>query len=114
MKTVTIDVASIEETKRRMKAAFRGEKQDARISFVSFELLHKLLTPTRWRLLEAMTGAGEIGVRELARRVDRDVRAVHADLQALATSGVIERAEGGKYLFPFDAVKVAFELRAVA
>ncbi|MFT3791279.1 MAG: hypothetical protein QM741_09390 [Rudaea sp.] len=33
---------------------------------------------------------------------------------ALASNGVIERVQGGKYRFPYDAVKVAFELRAAA
>lgn len=112
MKTVTIGVSSIEGTKRRMKAAFRGKPQGTRISFVSINLLWKVLTPNRWGLIEALTGAGELGVRELARRVGRDVRAVHADAQALAKAGVIDKTAEGKLSFPYDAVHVDFMLKA--
>jgi len=30
------------------------------------------LNPNRWAILKALTGAGPLGVRELARRVGRD------------------------------------------
>ena len=114
MKTVTIEVAGIETTKQRMKAAFRGEPQGYFISFPSHEDLWATLTPNRWALLKAMTGAGSIGVRELARRVRRDVKGVHTDLQALALCGVIDKTPDGKLLFPYDAVHVDFTFKAAA
>lgn len=111
MNTVTIGVSSVEETKRRMKAAFRGEPQGSRISFVSFELLWKVLAPNRMALVMALTGAGVVSIREAARRVGRDVRAVHADVTLLVGAGVLRRAEGG-IVFPYDAVHVDFMLKA--
>lgn len=69
-------------------------------------------TAKRWELLKALCGAGPISIREAARRVERDVKAVHADVTALLNAGVLDRAEGGGIVFPYDAVKVEFLLEA--
>lgn len=42
------------------------------------------------------------------------MKAVHTDANALVQAGLIERTEDGKYLFPYDRVKVQFELGKVA
>jgi predicted transcriptional regulator len=86
--------------------------KSARISFASPELLWKVLTAKRWELLKALCGAGPISIREAARRVNRDVKAVHSDVTALLSAGVLDRAEGGGIVFPFEAVKVEFLLQA--
>ena len=106
---VTIGVSSLEEARQRLSAAFRGSPQGARISFASFELMWKTLAPKRWELLRAMAGQGPMTIREIARRVGRDVKAVHGDVHALLDAGVLDRAEGG-IVFPFDAVHVDFVL----
>ncbi len=112
MKTVTLSVSSLEDAKRRAAAAFRGEKQSTRISFSSAELLWKVLTAKRWELLRAMAGQGAMTIREAARRVERDVKAVHGDVHALLDAGVLERDSRGRIVFPYDAVHVDFLLRA--
>jgi predicted transcriptional regulator len=61
-----------------------------------------------------MTGQGEMTIREIARRVGRDVKAVHGDVHALMVAGVLERADSGHVLFPYDAVHVDFTLRKAA
>jgi predicted transcriptional regulator len=53
-----------------------------------------------------------VSIREAARRVGRDVKAVHSDVTALLNAGVLNRAEGGGIIFPFEAVKVEFMLQA--
>ncbi len=50
--------------------------------------------------------------REAARRVGRDIKVVHGDVTALLDAGVLERAEGGGIVFPYQAAKVAFLLQA--
>lgn len=50
-------------------------------------------------------------IREIARRVDRDVKAVHGDVQALLLAGVLDRAKSGRVVFPYDAVRVDLTLR---
>lgn len=111
MNTVTIEVADIETTKTRMKAAFRGKTRGSFITFPSHEDLWTTLTANRWAILKALTGAGPLGVRELARRVGRDVKGVHTDAQALAACGVIDKTDEGKLLFPYEAVHVDFMLK---
>jgi predicted transcriptional regulator len=90
----------------------RRPEKSARISFATPELLWKVLTAKRWELLKAMCGAGPMSIREAARRVGRDVKAVHSDITALLNAGVLDRVEDGRIIFPFDAVKVEFHLQA--
>lgn len=113
MTTVTLSVASREDVTRRALAAFGGKEQGAQISFASAELLWRTLTRKRWELLQAMTGQGAMSIREAARRVGRDVKAVHGDVQALINAGVIDRTDGG-VVFPYDAIHVDFMLTKAA
>jgi predicted transcriptional regulator len=71
-----------------------------------------VIAPKRWEILRAMTGAGPVAIREIARRVKRDVKSVHGDVQSLLKAGVINRAAGGRIVFPYDEVHVDFVLRA--
>lgn len=114
MKTVTLDIGGLETGLDAFKNAWRSGKaeSEARISFASPELLWRVLTAKRWELLKAMTGQGPMSFREAARRVGRDVKAVHGDAHALVDAGILRRTETGEIEFPFDAVRVAFLLRA--
>jgi len=87
-------------------------QKSARISFATPELLWQVLTAKRWELLKALCGAGPVSIREAARRVGRDVKAVHGDVTALLNAGVLDRTEEGSIVFPFEAVKVEFLLQA--
>lgn len=112
MKTVTLEVASRADVTRRALEAFRGKKQRARISFTTPELLWKVLTAKRWEVLKAMAGHGPLTIREVARRVERDVKAVHGDVHALMNAGLVNRTSTNRVTFPFDAIHVEFTLRA--
>lgn len=114
MKTVTLEVRDPSESMADFSRAWKSGRVDksARISFASPELLWKVLTAKRWELLKALCGAGPVSIREAARRVNRDVKAVHSDVTALLGAGVLDRAEGGGIVFPFEAVKVEFLLQA--
>jgi predicted transcriptional regulator len=112
MSTVRIGISSLDETKARMLRAFDGEEQGAFISFPTVDLLWKIITPKRWELLRAMTGAGPLAIREIARRVRRDVKSVHGDVQALLKAGVLDHTEDGRILFPYDEIHVDFVLHA--
>jgi predicted transcriptional regulator len=114
MNTVVLEVRSLRETladaARAMKTG-RAERE-ARISFATPELLWEVLTAKRWELLKVLCGAGPVSIRGAARRVGRDVKAVHGDITALLEGGVLTGATDGKIEFPFDAVKVEFLLHA--
>ena len=112
MKTVTLEVVSRRDVTRRALAAFKGRKQSPRISFATPELLWKVLTAKRWELLKAMAGAGELTIREAARLVARDVKAVHGDVHALLDAGLLEMTVSKRVMFPFDAIRVEFTLHA--
>ena len=114
MKTVTLDVRTPSESMAAFAGAWKAGKPEkaARISFATPELLWKVLTAKRLDLLKVLCGAGPVSIREAARRVGRDVKAVHSDVTALLAAGVIDRAEGGGIVFPFEAVKVEFLLQA--
>src|SRR5665811_1649579 len=77
MKTVTLQVATRQDVNRRVLEAFRGKKQGSRMSFATPELLFRLMTAKRWALIRTITGAGPLTIREIARRIHRDVKAVH-------------------------------------
>ncbi len=112
MKTVTLQVANLDQVKRRAQDAFKGKKQGSRISFATPELLFRLLTAKRWELIRALTGAGPLAIREAARRVNRDVKAVHSDVQALLKAGILRKTDDGRVVFPFDAIHVDVTLHA--
>lgn len=114
MKTVTLEIRSPRDAMAGFAYAWNSGRADghARIVFSSPELLWQVLTAKRWDLLKTMCGAGAMSIREVARRLQRDVKAVHSDATALLNAGVLERTDTGHIVFPFDAVHVNFTLRA--
>lgn len=114
MRTVTLDVSSRENTNRRFLRAFDGESQGDIISFETPALLFKILSGKRWEVLNLMTGAGPMTIRELARRLGRDVKAVHGDVHALLNAGILQKTATGQIVFPFDALHVDFMLKEAA
>ena len=114
MKTVILDVKTPADTMADFARAWETGKPEksARISFATPELLWRVLTAKRWELLKTLCGAGPVSIREAARRVGRDVKAVHGDVTALLNAGVLDRTEDGRIIFPFEAVKVEFMLQA--
>lgn len=114
MNTVALEVRSLAQTLSDASHAMRAGRGDreARIAFATPELLWQVLTAKRWELLKAICGAGPMPIREAARRVDRDVKAVHGDVTTLLGAGVLSRTAHGEVEFPFDAVRVEFLLKA--
>lgn len=114
MRTVTLEVRESGDAMAEFVSVWKAGKaqRTARISFATPELLWKVLSAKRWELLKALCGAGPVSVREAARRVGRDVKAVHGDVTALLAAGLLTRLQSKQIEFPFDAVKVEFLLRA--
>ena len=114
MKTVILEVRAPQDAMAGISQAWKTGKAEkaARIGFATPELLWQVLSAKRWELLKVLCGAGPVSIREAARRVGRDVKAVHGDITALLNAGVLDRADGGGIVFPFEAVKVEFLLEA--
>jgi predicted transcriptional regulator len=53
-------------------------------------------------------------VARSSRRVGRDVKAVHGDVQTLLNAGILDRTADGRVVFPYDAVHVDFTLTKAA
>ena len=114
MKTVTLSVRAPADSMADFVQAWKTMKsqKSTRINFATPKLLWQVLTAKRWELLKALCGVGPVSIREAARRVGRDVKAVHGDVTALLHAGILDRTEEGSIVFPFEAVKVAFLLEA--
>ena len=112
MNEVTIGITSPESVSKRFLTAWStGQPQGAFIDFETEEQLWKTMTLKRWQVLKVMTGAGELTIREVARRVGRDVKAVHTDITALILCGLVDKADTGRVLFPYDGIHVDFLLK---
>jgi predicted transcriptional regulator len=112
MNTVTLGLMTRDEADSRFLAAMNGQAQGAFIGFENEDLLWKTLTRKRWQLLRVLTGEGPLTIREVARRIGRDVKAVHGDITALLACGVLEKTDSGQVIFPYDELHVDFKLRA--
>jgi predicted transcriptional regulator len=97
------------------KKAFNANSaQGDRLNFESAAAFFGQLTERRWAMIHALQGAGEVPVRELARRVGRDVKRVHEDASVLVSLGLIERTERGGLLCSYDDIHVDMHLRHAA
>ena len=87
-----------------------GRYQGESLNFDSAAAFFGQLSERRWLMIREMMGAGTIGVRELARRLGRDVKRVHEDAQVLVTLGLLEKDERGALCCPFDDIHVDMHL----
>ena len=113
MNTVILDVQTLADTLSDAATAMETlTPSEPRISFETPELLWSVFTAKRWDIIKALTGAGPVTLREVARRVGRDVKAVHGDVHALLDAGLIDKTADGEVVFPYDAVHVDFMIKA--
>jgi predicted transcriptional regulator len=62
------------------------------------------------RLIEALIGTNSLSVRELSRRLKRDVKAVHTSAQVLVAAGLVSKFSNGNLSFPYGDVVVHFAI----
>lgn len=91
-------------------AGYQGE----RLNFETPGVFFRDLTARRWALVEMLMGAGELGVRELARRAERDVKRVHEDVERLSELGLVERTDHGGVICPYGNIHVDMHLHRKA
>ena len=76
--------------------AERGETVDEHhLSFESWEGLARVLTGKRLELLRYLHRHAAPSIAALARALGRDYKRVHADVEALAAAGLIDRTPSG-------------------
>lgn len=121
MNTLVIRVMSTNEAFEDVRKSFTAVMSGQSISdpftltFPDIESLSRtMLSSGRLQIINAMTGADAMSIRELSRRIGRDFRGVHRDVQALLNAGVIDHDENGKIVFPYDAIHFDFTLQSSA
>lgn len=92
----------------------RHASNNAQLGFESMEVLLKVLTPGRWRLLRALRRSGASSVRALARVLERDYRGVHADVVALREVGLVETDAEGKVRVPWSRITAEMSVDVAA
>ena len=94
------------------KRATSRSYQAEMLKFESAGSFFGKLTERRWHLVHALQGQVAMPVRELSRRVARDVRRVHDDVEVLAELGLVERTDSGGVECPFESVHIDMRLTA--
>jgi predicted transcriptional regulator len=113
--TITIDTNWQDKLRTTARAAFAGQGyQGETLNFETPGAFFSRLTSRRWALLDALIGAGEVPVRELARRLGRDVKRVHEDAKELLELGLIERTQRGGLMCPYADIHMDMHMRRVA
>ena len=90
-----------------------GEAVPHVINFRKSSDLRALLTDRRVELLRSIMTERPDSIRQLAERLDRDVKTVHGDLQVLAEYDIVhfEQAGRAKRAFvPYDAIEISLEI----
>ncbi len=119
MEKRTLTVTINPDWRTALRAAARGAfateaYQGETLNFETPAAFFSSLTEKRWAMLHSLQGTGELAVRELARRLERDVKRVHEDAGALVELGLIERTERGGLVCPFDDIHVDMHLKRAA
>ncbi len=110
MRTLTIEVADRGTANSRFLSAMAGERQGEFLSFPSLDLLHKVLSPRRVRILQELQRLGPIGLRTLARELRVDAGNLTRDLKQLREFGlVVETGQG--LAVPYDEIRLEVVIR---
>jgi predicted transcriptional regulator len=100
---------------KQIAAARKGRAPDFRLSFESARSLFAELTPARLDLLDTLRRVGPCSVYTLAKAAERNYSNVHTDVARMEELGLIDRAENGEVLVPYESVEIVVPLaRAVA
>ena len=119
MNTLNIHIQSVSAHKSALLAALKSADMvktapvSPSLNFTCYDDMHRIHAPARLKIVKALAGQGALSIREVARRVDRDIQAVHRDVQTLISSGVIDRTEVG-IAFPYDKIHFDFDVSVAA
>ncbi|MCD2201281.1 transcriptional regulator [Halobacterium sp. KA-4] len=90
-----------------------GEEVPHVINFQNPSDLRALLTDRRVELLRSIMTDRPDSIRQLAERLDRDVKSVHDDLQVLADYDIVHFEQDGRAkrpFVPYDSIEVSLEI----
>lgn len=95
-----------------MEALDRGESVAPYfgVGFDDISQMFAVFTPRRWDLLAALREGGPMTIAELARRVNRDYKNVHGDVEKLIEWLAVEKNEQGRVHAPYAEIVVDVHL----
>ena len=118
-KDIRIEIGGAEESAKafinawhRAEAGEPAAEPVEHLVFQDLATLLQVLTPRRLELLRELHGTGPETVRALARRLKRDYKNVHTDVQALERVGLLVRDPDRRLTAPW--AKVVAEIRLAA
>ena len=105
----------LEEIVDALKRVERGEEfHEEKIVVENLDVLRKILTPERLRILQVIRSEKPKSIHELAKLLDRDRAAVVRDLEYLQQLGLVEFEEerrgkrrSRKPVVPYDEIEVS-------
>jgi predicted transcriptional regulator len=80
---------------RAERGELTPENAERHVGFENFETFAQVMTPKRLALLRHVHRHPARSIRALAAALGRDYRRVHADVEALAAAGLLDRDEHG-------------------
>ena len=84
-----------------------GEGVTPRLSFGSIKDLFSAITEKRLELLRYVAERQEsLNIRQLSQGLGRDYKNVHTDISELEHLGLIEKAESGQLIVPYDEIVI--------
>lgn len=104
--------SSLNRAAQTMEALERGESPTPyfSIGFSNVGQIFAVFTPRRWELLAALRESGPMSIAELARRLKRDYKNVHGDVERLFEWQVVEKDEKGLVSTPYSKIVVDVRL----
>lgn len=113
-KKVVAHVGTPEDMGQRFTSAWHraanGERiRETHLTFPDLPALLNALTPKRLELLRALHAQPAPSIKALAERLGRDYKRVHQDVETLAESGLVDRANGSLRA-PYDAITAEMRL----
>jgi len=98
--------ASLARAAQTMEALERGDTPPSyfTVGFSEISQLLAVFTPRRWDLLAALREDGPMTIAALARRVKRDYKNVHNDVEKLVEWQALEKDEQNRIVAPFSEI----------
>jgi predicted transcriptional regulator len=91
-----------------------GGETTPKLAFGSRRELFSAITEKRLELLRHFASHEGLNVRQLARSLGRDDKNVHTDVTDLVELGLLDRADDGALLAPYDEILIHAGIRDAA
>jgi len=104
--------SSLARARSAMEALQRGKtpKPHFGVGFSEVGQMLAVFTPKRWELIAPLRETGPLTTAELARRLRRDCKNVHADVVALSGWMAVQRMEDGRVHVPWSEIVLDINL----